>query len=147
MPGWSENSLVFLCELRCAPGWSEGEEPLRVCLPAQYNVHQLRLCLCMHTTELSSPPHPLAMLDPARVLLLYRRHGDWYEIYDDCQVLYFMFLYIWLFLLYFRGVHPWSSGPLSCTFEIVLCFSASNEWSFSQTIEQKNVSCSATMTS
>lgn len=37
--------------------------------------------------EQNSHPDPLTILDPEKYLLLYARGEDWYEAYDDCQIL------------------------------------------------------------
>ncbi|CAB1329654.1 unnamed protein product [Coregonus sp. 'balchen'] len=87
----SENILEFICELRPGKGLQAGEsqETVQVVvrLPAQCSVHQLRLCICMQTQELNCHPDPLSLLDPEKFILLYPKGEDWYEIFDDCQVL------------------------------------------------------------
>lgn len=37
--------------------------------------------------EQSCHPDPFAILDPDRYTLLYEKGGDWYEAYDDCQII------------------------------------------------------------
>lgn len=84
----SENTLQFICgfpgEIRHS---GDGQETFVVKLPAQCNVHQLRLRLCMLAQERYQLPDPLGLLDPEKYQLLYTKMGDLYEIYDDCQVL------------------------------------------------------------
>ncbi|XP_038141577.1 phosphatidylinositol 4,5-bisphosphate 3-kinase catalytic subunit gamma isoform [Cyprinodon tularosa] len=89
----SENNLKFICEFR--PGTSPDEdhgtsrnyESVSVILPAQCNICQLRLRICMQAQQQSCHPDPFAILDPEKYLLLYARGGDWYEALDDCQIL------------------------------------------------------------
>ncbi|KAL2104125.1 hypothetical protein ACEWY4_000993 [Coilia grayii] len=83
-----ENNLQFICEFPAdAPQAGDGQEAFVVKLPAQCNVHQLRLRLCMLAQERSRLSDPLGLLDPERYRLLYTKTNDLYEIYDDCQVL------------------------------------------------------------
>ena len=83
-----ENNLQFICEFpREACHTGDGQETFVVKLPAQCNVHQLRLRLCMLAQERNQLPDPLGLLDPERYHLLYTKMDDLYEIYDDCQVL------------------------------------------------------------
>lgn len=37
--------------------------------------------------EQNCHPDPLAIMDPERYTLLYEKDGDWYEAYDDCQII------------------------------------------------------------
>ncbi|KAL1021202.1 hypothetical protein UPYG_G00010110 [Umbra pygmaea] len=87
----SENSLVFICDLRPGKAESAGEiqETVAVVvrLPAQCSVHQLRLCIYMQAQEMKCHPDPPSLLDPEKFILLYAKGADWYEIFDDCQVL------------------------------------------------------------
>lgn len=94
----SENSLNFTCELKTGPGPQllSGDEDdnvrmdcesVSVILPAQCTVYQLRLRICMQAQEKNCHPDPLAILDPEKYTLHYARGGDWYEAYDDCQVI------------------------------------------------------------
>ncbi|XP_035511915.1 phosphatidylinositol 4,5-bisphosphate 3-kinase catalytic subunit gamma isoform [Morone saxatilis] len=94
----SENNLKFICEFQPGPGPPQGSgdedfsvsmdcESVSVILPAQCSVYQLRLRICMQAQEQSCHPDPLAILDPEKFTLLYARGGDWYEAYDDCQVI------------------------------------------------------------
>ncbi len=41
----------------------------------------------LQAQEKSCHPDPLAILDPEKYTLLYARGEDWYEAYDDCQVI------------------------------------------------------------
>ncbi|CAK6955169.1 phosphatidylinositol 4%2C5-bisphosphate 3-kinase catalytic subunit gamma isoform [Scomber scombrus] len=86
----SENKLKFICEFK--PGEEDYNVDMdfgsvSVILPAQCSVHQLRLRICMQAQEQNCHPDPLAILDPERYTLLYARGEDWYEAYDDCQVI------------------------------------------------------------
>ncbi|XP_062248724.1 phosphatidylinositol 4,5-bisphosphate 3-kinase catalytic subunit gamma isoform isoform X1 [Platichthys flesus] len=93
----SENNLKFFCELKPGPGpppdGDEGYnadmdcEPVSVILHAQCSIYQLRLRICMQAEEKNCHPDPLAILDPERYTLLYARGDEWYEAYDDCQVI------------------------------------------------------------
>eukprot|EP00064_Thunnus_orientalis_P002533 superscaffoldBa00000189_g2540 len=86
----SENNLKFICEFK--PGDEDyivnmDFGSVSVILPAQCSVHQLRLRICMQAQEQNCHPDPLAILDPEKYTLLYARGEDWYEAYDDCQVI------------------------------------------------------------
>ncbi|XP_068454011.1 phosphatidylinositol 4,5-bisphosphate 3-kinase catalytic subunit gamma isoform [Clinocottus analis] len=88
--GGSENNLKFICDFN--QGQATGDvnmayESVSVILPAQCSVYQLRLRICMQAQEQNGHPDPLAILDPEKYTLLYARGGDWYEAYDDCQVI------------------------------------------------------------
>ncbi|XP_070694974.1 phosphatidylinositol 4,5-bisphosphate 3-kinase catalytic subunit gamma isoform [Pempheris klunzingeri] len=94
----SENNLKFICEFQPGPGppqvsADEGYsvsvdcESVSVILPAQCSVYQLRLRICMQAQGQNCHPDPLAVLDPEKYSLLYARGEDWYEAYDDCQVI------------------------------------------------------------
>ncbi|XP_072222733.1 phosphatidylinositol 4,5-bisphosphate 3-kinase catalytic subunit gamma isoform isoform X1 [Leuresthes tenuis] len=94
----SDNLLKFICEFQHEPGPLQmyGEEDDSVCvsyesvsviLPAQCSVNQLRLRICMQAQEQNCHPDPFAILDPKLYTLLYARGDDWYETYDDCQVI------------------------------------------------------------
>ncbi|RXN23576.1 phosphatidylinositol 4,5-bisphosphate 3-kinase catalytic subunit gamma isoform-like protein [Labeo rohita] len=85
----SDNSLVFICKLPVREGFQllDSQEPVQIKLPAQCTVHQLRVRLCMVTQENNRLPEPFALLDPERYSLLYHKEDEWYEIYDDYQVL------------------------------------------------------------
>ncbi|KAF1390879.1 hypothetical protein PFLUV_G00062680 [Perca fluviatilis] len=96
--GCSANSLKFICEFKPGPGppKASGDEdynvnmdckPVSVILPAQCSVYQLRLRICMQAQEQNCHPDPLAVLEPEKYTLLYARGEDWYEAYDDCQVI------------------------------------------------------------
>ncbi|KAG7519418.1 phosphatidylinositol 4,5-bisphosphate 3-kinase catalytic subunit gamma isoform-like [Solea senegalensis] len=94
----SENMLKFICEFKAtfAPSLSGGDEEFNaqntecesvsVILPAQCSIYQLRIRICMQAQDNNCHPDPLAILDPERYTLLYARGDDWYEAYDDCQV-------------------------------------------------------------
>ncbi|KAJ8257558.1 hypothetical protein GJAV_G00186940 [Gymnothorax javanicus] len=56
-------------------------------LPARCTVYQLRLRISVLIQDKSFLPQPLDILDPERYMLLYKKANDWYEIYDDFQVL------------------------------------------------------------
>ncbi|KAL0158384.1 hypothetical protein M9458_046460, partial [Cirrhinus mrigala] len=85
----SDNSLVFICKLPVREGFQllDSQEPVRIKLPAQCTVHQLRVRLCMVAQEYNRLSEPFALLDPERYSLLYHKEEEWYEIYDDYQVL------------------------------------------------------------
>ncbi|XP_041860991.1 phosphatidylinositol 4,5-bisphosphate 3-kinase catalytic subunit gamma isoform isoform X2 [Melanotaenia boesemani] len=94
----SENNLKFICELQSGPGPLQmyGVEDDSVCvdyetvsviLPAQCSVYQLRLRICMQAQEQNCHPDPFVLLDPNLYTLLYSRGDDWYEAYDDCQII------------------------------------------------------------
>lgn len=96
--GRSENNLRFICELVPRPGLLQcsldedynlwpGCESVTVVLPAQCSVYQLRLRICMQAQEQNCHPDPFAILDPEKYTLLYERGDEWYEAYDDCQVI------------------------------------------------------------
>ncbi|KAM9350290.1 phosphatidylinositol 4,5-bisphosphate 3-kinase catalytic subunit gamma isoform [Symphorus nematophorus] len=96
--GCSENNLKFICEFKAGPGPPQPSadedynvimecESVSVILPAQCSVYQLRLRICMQAQEQNCHPDPLAILDPEKYTLLYARGEDWYEAYDDCQVI------------------------------------------------------------
>ncbi|CAG6021036.1 unnamed protein product [Menidia menidia] len=96
-PSCSDNVLKFICEFQQESGplrerghGGDGvcvdDESLCVFLPAQCSVHQLRAHICMQAQEQNCHPDPLAILDPKQHTLLYHRGDDWYEAYDDCQV-------------------------------------------------------------
>lgn len=57
------------------------------------NINKLQLltvicCLIfLQAQEQNCHPDPLAILDPEKYTLLYYKGGDWYEAYDDCQVI------------------------------------------------------------
>ncbi|XP_045912998.1 phosphatidylinositol 4,5-bisphosphate 3-kinase catalytic subunit gamma isoform [Micropterus dolomieu] len=94
----SDNNLKFICEFKPGPGLPEvsGDEDynvnmdcksVSVILPAQCSVYQLRLRICIQAQEQNCHPDPLAILDPEKYTLLYFRGKDWFEAYDDCQVI------------------------------------------------------------
>ncbi|XP_049437828.1 phosphatidylinositol 4,5-bisphosphate 3-kinase catalytic subunit gamma isoform [Epinephelus fuscoguttatus] len=94
----SENNLRFICEFKPGPGPLQvsvdedfnvnmDSESVSVILPAQCSVYQLRLRICIQAQEQNCHPDPLAILDPEKYTLLYARGDDWYEAYDDCQVI------------------------------------------------------------
>lgn len=45
------------------------------------------LSLFCQAQEQNCHPDPFAILDPERYTLLYDKAGDWYEAYDDCQII------------------------------------------------------------
>ncbi|XP_070766058.1 phosphatidylinositol 4,5-bisphosphate 3-kinase catalytic subunit gamma isoform [Enoplosus armatus] len=94
----SVNNLKFICEFKPGPGLPQacGDEDynvnmdcesVSVILPPQCSVHQLRLRICMQAQEQNCHPDPLAILDPEKYTLLYARGEDWFEAYDDCQII------------------------------------------------------------
>ncbi|KAM7404246.1 hypothetical protein PAMP_011612 [Pampus punctatissimus] len=86
----SDNNLQFICEFKSGDEDYSVDmefETVSVILPAQCSVHQLRLRICMQAQEQNCHPNPLAILDPEKYTLLYARGEDWYETYDDCQVI------------------------------------------------------------
>ncbi|KAM8829410.1 phosphatidylinositol 4,5-bisphosphate 3-kinase catalytic subunit gamma isoform [Synchiropus picturatus] len=95
--GFPENPLKFICQFRPGPGppaapLDEGNcsdidcERVTIVLPAQCTVYQLRLQICMQVEQQNNLQDPLAFLDPQKYSLLYARGEDWYEVYDDCQI-------------------------------------------------------------
>nr|XP_019944549.1 PREDICTED: phosphatidylinositol 4,5-bisphosphate 3-kinase catalytic subunit gamma isoform-like [Paralichthys olivaceus] len=88
----SENNLKFICEFKPGPG-DEGYnvdmdcKSVSVILPAQCSIYQLRLHICLQAEERNCHPAPVEILDPETYTLLYARGDDWYEAYDDCQVI------------------------------------------------------------
>ncbi|KPP67960.1 hypothetical protein Z043_113395 [Scleropages formosus] len=84
-----DNTLVFISELRHGKiqRLRNSNIEVRVQLPSRCNVHQLRLSICIQVQMLSSLPDPFSLLDPEQYQLLYKKWEDWYEIYDDHQVL------------------------------------------------------------
>lgn len=42
--------------------------------------------MCFQAQEQSNHPDPFAILDPEKYTLLYARGDEWYEAYDDCQI-------------------------------------------------------------
>lgn len=93
----SENNLNFFCEFKpeSGPPQSSDEEDssnvdcksVSVLIPAQCSVYQLRLRICIQAQEQNCHPDPLSILDPQKYTLLYARGKDWFEAYDDCQVI------------------------------------------------------------
>ncbi|XP_070824548.1 phosphatidylinositol 4,5-bisphosphate 3-kinase catalytic subunit gamma isoform [Chaetodon trifascialis] len=94
----TEDNLKFTCQFKAGPGPPQvsGDEDynvnmdcgsVSVILPAQCSVYQLRLRICMQAQEQNCHPDPLAILDPEKYTLLYAKGLDWYEVYDDCQVI------------------------------------------------------------
>ncbi|XP_055045163.2 phosphatidylinositol 4,5-bisphosphate 3-kinase catalytic subunit gamma isoform isoform X1 [Misgurnus anguillicaudatus] len=85
----SVQCLIFICKLPAARGVQSvhSHDSFQVKLPAQCNVHQLRVRLCMLLQETNRLPEPFALLDPERYSLLYLKDDERYEIYDDYQVL------------------------------------------------------------
>ncbi|XP_029995881.1 phosphatidylinositol 4,5-bisphosphate 3-kinase catalytic subunit gamma isoform [Sphaeramia orbicularis] len=93
----SENNLNFICEFKPEPGppqTSDEEDcsnvdckSVSVLIPAQCSIYQLRLRICIQAQEQNCHPDPLSILDPQKYTLLYARGKDWYEAYDDCQVI------------------------------------------------------------
>ncbi|KAJ8393453.1 hypothetical protein AAFF_G00059260 [Aldrovandia affinis] len=91
-PAGSDNSLVFICMLQESEGRrdirpEECQDSVMVELPARCSVHQLRLRIFMLVKEKILFTEPLAILNPDMYQLLYKKGGNWYEIYDDFQVL------------------------------------------------------------
>ncbi|TWW56207.1 Phosphatidylinositol 4,5-bisphosphate 3-kinase catalytic subunit gamma isoform [Takifugu flavidus] len=78
----TEKNLKFICQFHTS-NW----DTLSVILPSQCSVHQLRLCISMQAQEQNCHPDPLSILDPEKYTLLYTKSEDWYEVYDDHQVI------------------------------------------------------------
>lgn len=85
LPQTNENHLSFICEFSSEEEGHQGET-VTVSLPAQCSVYQLRLRLCIQAQEQSVTFDHLSILDPEKSTLLYRRDDEWFEAYDDCQV-------------------------------------------------------------
>ncbi|XP_017266673.1 phosphatidylinositol 4,5-bisphosphate 3-kinase catalytic subunit gamma isoform [Kryptolebias marmoratus] len=92
----SENKLKFICKLWPGPLQTSADEDycgngnyesVSVILPAQCSIYQLRLRICMKAQEQTRHPDPFAILDPEKYTLLYARGDEWYEAYDDCQII------------------------------------------------------------
>ncbi|XP_019108796.2 phosphatidylinositol 4,5-bisphosphate 3-kinase catalytic subunit gamma isoform isoform X1 [Larimichthys crocea] len=92
----SENNLKFICDFKSVPPLGSCDEDynvnmdcesVSVILPAQCSVYQLRLRISMQAHVQNCHPDPLTILDPEKYSLLYARGEDWYEAYDDCQVI------------------------------------------------------------
>ncbi|TRY90625.1 hypothetical protein DNTS_003694 [Danionella cerebrum] len=81
-----DKTLVFICKLPAREGW-QPLESVQIKLPAQCSVHQLRVRLCMVVQENNQISEPFTILDPERYSLLYHKEEEWYEMYDDFQVL------------------------------------------------------------
>ncbi|XP_015203454.2 phosphatidylinositol 4,5-bisphosphate 3-kinase catalytic subunit gamma isoform [Lepisosteus oculatus] len=82
-----DNILTFACVLPTKRGINVSNEVLIVQLPAQENVRQLRLHICVQAQEKGHHPDICHVLDPECYQLLYTRGPDWCEIYDDYQIL------------------------------------------------------------
>uniref|UniRef100_A0A8D3E6F0 phosphatidylinositol 3-kinase n=1 Tax=Scophthalmus maximus TaxID=52904 RepID=A0A8D3E6F0_SCOMX len=57
------------------------------CIKILSSYNNQHLSLCLQAQEKNCHPDPLTILDPERYTLLYARGDDWYEAYDDCQVI------------------------------------------------------------
>ncbi|XP_064154224.1 phosphatidylinositol 4,5-bisphosphate 3-kinase catalytic subunit gamma isoform isoform X3 [Anguilla rostrata] len=93
-PSGTGNSLRFICmfqerlkDTRRDFQPEESQDSVLVHLPARCSVYQLRIRICMLVQDNSLVSEPLAILDPERYMLLYKKGDNWYEIYDDFQVL------------------------------------------------------------
>ncbi|XP_061758731.1 phosphatidylinositol 4,5-bisphosphate 3-kinase catalytic subunit gamma isoform [Nerophis ophidion] len=88
-PTCAENNLKFVCHFSAGPQLHDQDhtDAQRVCvtLPDHCSVHQLRMHISMQVQNFH--PDPPAILDPERYTLLYRTVDDWYEAYDDCQII------------------------------------------------------------
>ncbi|XP_068605151.1 phosphatidylinositol 4,5-bisphosphate 3-kinase catalytic subunit gamma isoform [Brachionichthys hirsutus] len=96
--GRSETNLKFICHFMSEPGplpvsvnedyvHSADCELLTVILPAQCNVEQLRLRIYVQAQKQNCHPEPVAILTPEKYTLMYSKGQDWYEAYDDCQII------------------------------------------------------------
>ncbi|XP_068161152.1 phosphatidylinositol 4,5-bisphosphate 3-kinase catalytic subunit gamma isoform [Antennarius striatus] len=94
----SENNLKFICHfitelgpLRASANEDYNHkvdcETITVILPAQCNVEQLRLRIYVQAQKQNCHPDPVAILAPEKYTLMYTKGQDWYEAYDDCQVI------------------------------------------------------------
>ncbi|XP_061621847.1 phosphatidylinositol 4,5-bisphosphate 3-kinase catalytic subunit gamma isoform isoform X1 [Phyllopteryx taeniolatus] len=63
---------------------TEGER-VSVILPARCTVHRLRMYVSVQVQN--RHPDPSAILDPERYIVLYSKGEDWYEAYDNSQIL------------------------------------------------------------
>ncbi|KAJ8265228.1 hypothetical protein COCON_G00143270 [Conger conger] len=90
-PSGRGNSLKFICmfqnDARRDFQPDECQDSVLVHLPARCSVYQLRLRICMLVQDKKLLTEPLAILEPERYMLLYKKGNNWYEIYDDFQVL------------------------------------------------------------
>uniref|UniRef100_A0A672J0H7 phosphatidylinositol 3-kinase n=1 Tax=Salarias fasciatus TaxID=181472 RepID=A0A672J0H7_SALFA len=80
-----------LCEMKC---FSSGMDPsvLFFCFFGVFFFFFLQKCSFFlfyyrQAQEQNCHPDPFAILDPEKYTLLYERADEWYEAYDDCQVI------------------------------------------------------------
>ncbi|XP_034552037.1 phosphatidylinositol 4,5-bisphosphate 3-kinase catalytic subunit gamma isoform [Notolabrus celidotus] len=94
----STSNLKFICEFKPGPSPPQASEDednnyntdcqsVSVILPAQCSVYQLRLSICMLAQENNCQAEPLEILDQEKYSLLYAKEGDWYEAFDDSEVI------------------------------------------------------------
>ncbi|XP_051915557.1 phosphatidylinositol 4,5-bisphosphate 3-kinase catalytic subunit gamma isoform [Hippocampus zosterae] len=85
----SEDKLKLICEFRSGSRLPIGDrtdgEMVSVMLPARCTVHELRMYISMQMQNCH--PDPSAILDPERYTVLFSKGKDWYEAYDDSQII------------------------------------------------------------
>lgn len=63
--------------------FAEGAAPVHMLCFKQKHI----FLVCIQVQEQKCHPDPLSLLDPKKHCLLYSRGEDWYEAYDDCQII------------------------------------------------------------
>ncbi|XP_039627638.1 phosphatidylinositol 4,5-bisphosphate 3-kinase catalytic subunit gamma isoform isoform X2 [Polypterus senegalus] len=80
------NILTF-CVLPAKRSQRVANEIIMLQMSAQANVHQLRLHIWLRAKEKKFKSEIYNIVDPSSFDLLYKKEDDWYEIYDDYQIL------------------------------------------------------------
>ncbi|XP_028680556.2 LOW QUALITY PROTEIN: phosphatidylinositol 4,5-bisphosphate 3-kinase catalytic subunit gamma isoform [Erpetoichthys calabaricus] len=80
------NVLTF-CVLPAKRSQRAANEIIMLQMSAQANVHQLRLHIWLRAKEKGFKSEIYNIVDPSSFDLLYKKEDDWYEIYDDYQIL------------------------------------------------------------
>ncbi|XP_041080817.1 phosphatidylinositol 4,5-bisphosphate 3-kinase catalytic subunit gamma isoform-like [Polyodon spathula] len=81
------NTLTFDCLLPTKKANHDANEIIAVEVNSQANVRQLRLHIWIQAKEKSCHPEIYHITDPESYQLLYMKGEEWYEIYDDYQIL------------------------------------------------------------
>ncbi|MGH0181163.1 UNVERIFIED_CONTAM: hypothetical protein FKN15_006002 [Acipenser sinensis] len=81
------NTLTFDCVLPTKKVNHDANEIIAVEVNSQANVRQLRLHIWIQAKEKSYHPEIYHITDPESYQLLYTKGEEWYEIYDDYQIL------------------------------------------------------------
>ncbi|XP_043934659.1 phosphatidylinositol 4,5-bisphosphate 3-kinase catalytic subunit gamma isoform-like isoform X2 [Protopterus annectens] len=79
--------LKFLCVLPTKPPQNDAHEVITIEVPAGSTVKKLRLLIWMNAKIHSCQPQIYDIADPESYQLLYKKGANWYEIYDDFQIL------------------------------------------------------------